>query len=92
MAEDTSKDLDEEVLQSIDVVEQHQAVSNVSLQAVRQDYYAEIVITYNPDLTTRDELTQPIQEQTEREVESFEVPQVPLHFLIHYDQSEQSEL
>jgi divalent metal cation (Fe/Co/Zn/Cd) transporter len=92
MAEDTSKDLDEEVLQSIDAVEQHQAVSNVSLQAVRQDYYAEIVITYNPDLTTRDELTQPIQEQTEREVESFEVPQVPLHLLIHYEQSEQSEL
>lgn len=92
MAEDTSKDLDEEVLQSIDAVEQHQAVSNVSLQAVRQDYYAEIVITYSPDLTTRDELTQPIQEQTEREVESFEVPQVPLHLLIHYEQSEQSEL
>ena len=92
MTEDTSKDLDEGVLRSIDAVEQHQGVSDVSLQGVRQDYYAELVIAYDPELTTQGELTQLVREQTEREVESFEVPQVPLHLLIHYEQSEQSEL
>lgn len=87
MTEDKPAKLREELSNLVDAVVQHTGVSDVSIQGSAQGYHAELIVDYDPNVTGRQELIQLAQESTDRKVEKFDTPCVPLHMLIHYEQS-----